>query len=250
MDATDEEKAAADALKNEGNERMKAGDFEGAIQKYTDAVKVHKNPVFFCNRAAAYGKVEQHDLAIQDCRTALALDPQYAKAYGRMGLALSAQFRYSGACRNSLLKRAAIAEAVDAYRTALELEPANESYKNNLEIAEEKSRQPQQATAGAQGGNPFAAMMGGLGGGGAPGGFDIGQMLNNPAMMNMATQMMADGNMQQMMGACLLVTLTIRQPHVEHGPGGGRTAGHGRTHAGRPAARRADAERQSRPGAC
>lgn len=36
--------------------------------------------------AAAYCRQEQYDLAIQDCRTALALEPNYAKAYGRMGL--------------------------------------------------------------------------------------------------------------------------------------------------------------------
>lgn len=35
--------------------------------------------------AAAYCRLEQYDLAIQDCRAALALDPKYSKAYGRMG---------------------------------------------------------------------------------------------------------------------------------------------------------------------
>ena len=36
-------------------------------------------------RAAAYGKLEQHDLSIQDCRKAVSIDPHYSKAYGRMG---------------------------------------------------------------------------------------------------------------------------------------------------------------------
>lgn len=48
----------------------------------------HNFRFFFNNlnfSAAAYCRQEQYDLAIQDCRTALALEPNYAKAYGRMG---------------------------------------------------------------------------------------------------------------------------------------------------------------------
>ena len=33
-----------------------------------------------------------------------------------------------------------------------------------------------------------------------PGGFDLGGLLNNPMLMNMATSMLADPNMQRMMG--------------------------------------------------
>lgn len=88
-------------------------------------------------RAAAYCRLEQHDLAIQDCRTALALEPTYAKAYGRMGVALSCQNRYD--------------DAVTAYQKALELDPNNESYKQNLQIAEEKQAEAQAAGAGAGG---------------------------------------------------------------------------------------------------
>lgn len=91
--------------------------------------------------AAAYCRLDQNDLAIQDCRTALALDPNYAKAYGRMGVALSCQHRYE--------------EAVHAYKKAVELDPQNESYKSNLSIAEEKLREAQ--TSGSQPGG-----MGGL----------------------------------------------------------------------------------------
>lgn len=90
--------------------------------------------------AAAYCRLEQHDLAIQDCRTALALDPNYAKAYGRMGVALSCQNRYD--------------QAVEAYKRAVELDPNNESYKGNLTIAEEKLREAQQTGGGEAGGFP------------------------------------------------------------------------------------------------
>jgi len=36
-------------------------------------------------RAAAYGKMGEHQKSINDCKKALELDPKYGKAYGRMG---------------------------------------------------------------------------------------------------------------------------------------------------------------------
>ena len=36
-------------------------------------------------RAAAYSKLHKHVKAIEDCEKALVIDPQYSKAYGRMG---------------------------------------------------------------------------------------------------------------------------------------------------------------------
>lgn len=168
--------------------------------------------------AAAYGKLDQHDLTIQDCRIALALDPQYAKAYARMGWVLIVD-AHNNILRLALSTQERYQEAVDAYRTALELDPTNDSYKNNLDVAEKRvaaeaqARQQQAQQAGfavrlhidvllfsrlcVQ--NPFAAMMGG-GGGGAAGGnpLDLTSILNNPAMINMATQMMSDPNMQNL----------------------------------------------------
>jgi len=40
--------------------------------------------VLWC-RAAAYGKMGEHQKSIDDCKKALELDPKYSKAYGRMG---------------------------------------------------------------------------------------------------------------------------------------------------------------------
>ncbi|GMT13865.1 hypothetical protein PFISCL1PPCAC_5162, partial [Pristionchus fissidentatus] len=166
----------ANVLKEEGNDLMKGSNFDDAIQKYNEAIKLHRDPIYFCNRAAAYCRLEQYDLAIQDCRTALALDPNYSKAYGRMGLALSCQNRYD--------------QAVEAYKKAIELDPSQESYKNNLKIAEDKVREATEAR-GAAGVPGMPGMFGGM---------DFGSMLNNPAMMNMANTLMNDPNIQNMMG--------------------------------------------------
>jgi len=153
--------------------------YDAAISKYNEAIKLNRDPIYFCNRAAVYCRLEQYDLAIQDCRTALALDPRYAKAYGRMGVALSCQNRYD--------------HAVEAYKQALEIDPNNESYKQNLSIAENKLAEAQVAMGGnAQ--NPMGAGFPGMGGLGG-----LGGLLNNPQMMQMATQMMSDPNVQNMM---------------------------------------------------
>jgi len=58
--------------------------------------------------------------------------------------------------------------------------------------------------AGAGGGNPMAGLanlMGGMGGGGGGGGMpDLSSIMNNPAIMSMAQQMMANGGLERMMG--------------------------------------------------
>merc|ERR1740131_879020 len=82
-------------------------------------------------------------------------------------------------------------EAVENFKKALELEPDNESYKSNLQIAEDKVKSGV-APSGGMGG-----MFPGMGG---PGGMDLSSFLNNPALMNMATTMLQDPNMQAMMG--------------------------------------------------
>merc|ERR1711892_959753 len=86
-------------------------------------------------------------------------------------------------------------EAVENFKKALELEPDNDSYKSNLQIAEDKVKSG--VSPGMGGAPPMFPGMGGMGG---PGGLDLGSFLNNPALMNMATTMLSDPNMQQMMG--------------------------------------------------
>lgn len=75
-------------MKEEGNKLVKSGQLDEGVLKYNEAIQLNRDPIYFCNRAAAYCILKQYDLAIQDCRTALALKPNYAKAYGRMGFVL------------------------------------------------------------------------------------------------------------------------------------------------------------------
>lgn len=178
-------KEKADKLKNEGNEFMKQEKFSEALEKYKEAIEIDSsNAVYYCNRAAAYSKVSDFQNSIEDCKNALKIDPTYGKAWGRLGLALLSNNQYE--------------EAYEAYNKAIQLEPANDGYKQNLKIVEDKLKNMTFANAGAAGSGagamPGMPDMGGLG--------NIGNMMgmfNNPQFMNMATQLMSDPQMQNVM---------------------------------------------------
>lgn len=167
------EKEEAERLKVEGNELMRTEQFEAAIEKYSKAIEIdNSNQVFYCNRAAAFTKLSNHYAAIEDCKRAIDMDPNYGKAYGRMGLAYSSVEKHK--------------EAVDCFKKAIEIEPDNESYKSNLKLAEDRLQ-----SVGSPGQIPAGLPAGG---------FDLSNLLGNPMLMNMATSMLSDPNMQRMMG--------------------------------------------------
>ncbi|CAG4990974.1 unnamed protein product [Parnassius apollo] len=162
--------ADAEKLKNEGNEFMKAERYREAFDKYSKAIELDpRNAVYFSNRAAAHFKLGEHEAAIADCMAALAIQPNYGKAHGRLGLALTALDRHR--------------EARAAFARAAQLEPDNESYKENLRLADEKLAQR-----------------------GERGPLDLGGLLQNPALLNMATEMLADPNMQNLISGLMTNT--------------------------------------------
>ncbi|XP_008835306.1 small glutamine-rich tetratricopeptide repeat-containing protein alpha isoform X1 [Nannospalax galili] len=167
----EEDLAEAERLKTEGNEQMKLENFEAAVHLYGKAIELNPaNAVYFCNRAAAYSKLGNYVGAVQDCERAIGIDPGYSKAYGRMGLALS-----------SLNKHA---EAVAYYKKALELDPDNDTYKSNLKIAELKLREAPSPTGGV-------------------GGLDIAGLLNHPNFITMASNLMNNPQLQQLMSGMI-----------------------------------------------
>ncbi|NWX14583.1 SGTA protein, partial [Aegotheles bennettii] len=163
--------AEAERLKTEGNEQMKAENFEAAVSFYGKAIELNpSNAVYFCNRAAAYSKLGNYAGAVRDCERAIGIDPNYSKAYGRMGLALSSLNKHT--------------EAVVYYKKALELDPENDTYKSNLKIAEQKMKETPSPTGG-------------------PGGFDLAGLLNNPGFMSMASNLMNNPQVQQLMSGMI-----------------------------------------------
>ncbi|XP_077644944.1 small glutamine-rich tetratricopeptide repeat-containing protein alpha [Lonchura striata] len=168
---SEDDVAEAERLKTEGNDQMKAENFEAAVSFYGKAIELNPaNAVYFCNRAAAYSKLGNYAGAVRDCERAIGIDPSYSKAYGRMGLALSSLNKHT--------------EAVVYYKKALELDPDNETYKSNLKIAEQKMKETPSPTGG-------------------PGGFDLAGLLNNPGFMSMASNLMNNPQVQQLMSGMI-----------------------------------------------
>lgn len=169
LEKTPENKELAEEIKNEGNRLMKENKYFEALQQYNRAI-VHdpRNPVLYCNRAAAYTRLGEHDKAVADCKLALVYNPQYGKAYGRMGIA------YSNLSKFDLAKT--------AYQKAIELEPENQDYANNLMVAEQKLAQ----------GNVGAAPGAGAPGAGGNLNNILLESLNNPAIGTFIRDMMQD----------------------------------------------------------
>lgn len=147
------------------------------------------NPVFYCNRAAAHSRLSDYQAAADDCRMSLRYDVNYCKAYGRLGIA------YSKLEKHEL--------ALEAYTTAIRLDPNNVDYQNNMAVTKQRIADAAAAATRPAGG-PSGA---GAGGFGMPGmhdfpdlsGMDLGAALANPDLMNMAQRMMTDPAMADIM---------------------------------------------------
>jgi len=75
-------------MKEEGNNAIKTGKYDEAIEFYTKALEIDPcnkklNAVLYANRAAAHLKKKDTDKAIADCDKAIELDEKYIKAYLR-----------------------------------------------------------------------------------------------------------------------------------------------------------------------
>ncbi|KFK32144.1 hypothetical protein AALP_AA6G203900 [Arabis alpina] len=125
-------KNLAETLKCQGNKAMQSQLYQEAIELYSFAIALSdKNAVFYCNRAAAYTQINRCSEAIKDCLKSIEIDPNYSKAYSRLGLAYYAQGKYADALEKG-------------FKKALQLDPNNESVKENIRVAEQKLREEQQ----------------------------------------------------------------------------------------------------------
>ncbi|KAG9305252.1 hypothetical protein G9A89_001514 [Geosiphon pyriformis] len=71
----------AEGIKTQANEKYKAGNYLDAVQLYTDAIGIDpNNPTYYTNRAAALMMMKKTKIALDDCKTALLLDPSSTKA--------------------------------------------------------------------------------------------------------------------------------------------------------------------------
>jgi small glutamine-rich tetratricopeptide repeat-containing protein alpha len=160
---------------------MKDEKYSDALVMYNRAITIDaSNPVFYCNRAAAYSRLGDYQKAVDDCKMSLRFDNNYGKAYGRLGLAYSKLNRYQ--------------QALEAYENAVRIEPDNTDYQTNMRITQQKFDEAKSAP------NLSAAV--GAAAGGVPGGLpnlDFAAALNNPALVSMASRMMTDPSIQSML---------------------------------------------------
>lgn len=134
------DKEKANLLKDQGNAALNAGNFEGAIKFYTDAIKVDpKNHVLYSNRSAAYCKAGKYREALEDAEQTVEIKSDWAKGYSRKGAALAYLKRYD--------------DALNAYTEGLKYDPNNQQLKEG--INEVKAQMSQ--GGGFEGGfpNPF-----------------------------------------------------------------------------------------------
>ncbi|KAH8333706.1 small glutamine-rich tetratricopeptide repeat-containing protein beta [Drosophila kikkawai] len=186
--------ALADSIKNEGNRLMKECKYNEALLQYNRAIAFDpKNPIFYCNRAAAHIRLGDNERAVTDCKSALLYNTNYSKAYCRLGVAYSNMGKF--------------AEAEQAYGKAIELEPDNPDYRNNLEVARNARNQPPQLSHLTDG---------------------LNAMLANPTVRNLFSNAEIDLEQLQSMTQNPMVMNTIGQLFANMGnPNGGGGAAPG-----------------------
>ncbi|KAM3920953.1 tetratricopeptide repeat protein 12 [Leptodactylus fuscus] len=129
-------KALANALKDKGNEAFAKGDYETAIQHYSEGLEKLKDmQVLYTNRAQAYIKLEKYQNAISDCEWALKCDENCVKAYVHMGKANLGLKNYK--------------EARKCYKKITDIDFSKEKlvkgYLNQVDFQEKKDIQEQKA---------------------------------------------------------------------------------------------------------
>ncbi|KAH6606837.1 dnaj domain containing, partial [Trichoderma cornu-damae] len=116
-----------DRMKEEGNAKFKAGQWQAAIQKYSDALDIDPfnksmNAKLLQNRAQCKIKLHKYEEAIADSDRAVSLDPSYTKA------------RKTKA--NALGKTGNWEESIREWKAIQDLDPADNSIRQEIRRAE------------------------------------------------------------------------------------------------------------------
>lgn len=226
-------KDEAERLKGLGNEAMKKKDYSAAVKHYSAALEiVPLNPIYLSNRAAAHSGAGNHEEAKSDAELAVAADPNYSKAYSRLGFACFALGDAKG--------------AMEAYKSGMDAEGGgSDVMRRGYETAKKKYEEEggdvgavdaetsRGAGAGA-GGMPDLASLAGMFGGGAGGGDGgaggmggLAGLMNNP----MIQQAMQSPMVQQMMQNPEMMSNLMNNPQMrqmaERFGGGGGAGGAG-----------------------
>lgn len=221
---TEAAKKEAESLKSKGNAAMAQKDYAKAIDLYTQALSLHPgNAIFLSNRAAAYSAAKDHESARADAEAAVAVDPNYTKAWSRLGLARFALGDAKG--------------SMEAYKKGIDYEGngGSDAMKKGYETAKKRVEEleaegDEVASRGAGAGNmpgaggmpnlnDLASMFGGGGGAGGGGGGmpDLSAIMSNPMFASMAQNMMSNPDLMNN----LMSNPRLRDMANSFGSGGG-----------------------------
>eukprot|EP00735_Rhodelphis_limneticus_P002582 TRINITY_DN1349_c0_g1::TRINITY_DN1349_c0_g1_i1::g.20001::m.20001 TRINITY_DN1349_c0_g1::TRINITY_DN1349_c0_g1_i1::g.20001 ORF type:complete len:514 (+),score=181.13,sp/Q4R8N7/STIP1_MACFA/40.43/1e-25,sp/Q4R8N7/STIP1_MACFA/40.00/8e-14,TPR_11/PF13414.1/8.8e-18,TPR_11/PF13414.1/0.0035,TPR_11/PF13414.1/3.2,TPR_11/PF13414.1/0.0079,TPR_1/PF00515.23/9.2e-08,TPR_1/PF00515.23/2.9e+02,TPR_1/PF00515.23/2.6,TPR_1/PF00515.23/0.00085,TPR_2/PF07719.12/6.1e-07,TPR_2/PF07719.12/5.4e+03,TPR_2/PF07719.12/25,TPR_2/PF0 len=96
--------ARAEELKGEGNTAFSAGDYDKAIELFSEAISLDPdNHIYFSNRSAAFCKKGEFMKAVQDADITINLKPEWARGYARKAAAFQMMKQYSNAAITYLL---------------------------------------------------------------------------------------------------------------------------------------------------
>ena len=80
---------SAASFKDTGNKHLQAGEFDQAIEAYTQAINIDdSNHVFYSNRSAAYLSKGDANSALDDGLKCTKVNPSWAKGYSGDTLAM------------------------------------------------------------------------------------------------------------------------------------------------------------------
>jgi tetratricopeptide (TPR) repeat protein len=115
---TEKNIALAEEHKTKGNSLLGQQQYEEAVDCYTEAIAINETAVYFSNRAMAYTKLNELELAIDDATSAITLDPAYVKAYYRRGSAHQEDSNWD--------------DAIADFEKAVQLAPGNKEARSQL----------------------------------------------------------------------------------------------------------------------
>jgi len=110
---------------------QKKKDYEKAIDFYSQAIELEPNDhVLYSNRSACYININKAELAYQDGKKCVALNPTWWKGFHKQGLAEFSLGKFD--------------EALISYEKALELDKDNQTVKTSIiELEQKKERRKQ-----------------------------------------------------------------------------------------------------------
>ena len=111
-----------ESIKEAGNKAFMAKNFDEAIKCYTVAIEItleQPNHVYYANRANAQLELHNYEECINDCNSAIEIEPSYTKSYYRKAKALYGQNK--------------LKDALTVIEKAQEMDPANSDIQQLLE---------------------------------------------------------------------------------------------------------------------